>query len=65
MEPSPGSVEAMVERLTNYGFDARVELSPAEGEPLTVQLTRERLSLLELEEGQIVWVRAATERVFA
>ena len=30
-----------------------------------VQLTRDRLELLELEEGQIVWVRAARERTFA
>ena len=64
-EPEDGAVEAMIERITTYGFDARIELTPAEGEPLTVQLTRERLDLLELAEGQIVWVRAARERTFA
>ena len=63
--PSADSVEAMVERITLYGFDARVELTPADGEVLTVQLTRAGLEELELEQGQIVWVRAACERVFA
>jgi sulfate/thiosulfate transport system ATP-binding protein len=64
-EPEPGAVEAIIERITTYGFDARIELAPGDGEPLTVQLTRERLDLLELDEGQIVWVRAARERTFA
>ena len=63
--PSADSVEAMIERITLYGFDARVELTPAEGDVLTVQLTRQGLEELELEQGQIVWVRAARERVFA
>jgi len=63
--PANGAVEALVERITTYGFDARIDLAPAEGESLTVQLTRERLDLLELEEGEIVWVRAARERTFA
>jgi sulfate transport system ATP-binding protein len=63
--PSADSVEAMIERITLYGFDARVELTPAEGNLLTVQLTRQGLEELELEQGQIVWVRAVRERVFA
>jgi sulfate transport system ATP-binding protein len=65
LEPDDGTVEAMVERITNYGFDARVELVTGDGDPLTVQLTRERLELLELEHHQIVWVRASRERIFA
>jgi sulfate transport system ATP-binding protein len=64
-EPDDGSVEALIERITTFGFDARIELQPAEGDPLTVQLTRDRLDLLELQQGQIVWVRAARERTFA
>jgi sulfate transport system ATP-binding protein len=63
--PTPDAVEAMVERITLYGFDARVELSPADGEPLTIQLTRQSLLERELQQGQIVWVRAAREQVFA
>jgi sulfate transport system ATP-binding protein len=60
-----GSVEALVERITPHGFDARVELTGADGEPITVQLTRDRLCELELEQGQIVRVRAGLGRVFA
>jgi hypothetical protein len=30
-----------------------------------VQLTRDRLDVLELRRGQIVWLRVAAERVFA
>jgi sulfate transport system ATP-binding protein len=63
-EPGDGSVEAMIERITPYGFDARVELTGANGEPLTVQLTRDHLLELELEQGQIVRVRAGRGRVF-
>ena len=63
--PGRSTVEAMIDRITTYGFDARIELTSREDEPLTVQLTRERLDLLELEEGQIVWVRAPGAREFA
>ena len=63
--PLTGGVEAMIERITPFGFDARVEMVTADAEPVTVQLTRERLDRLELERGQIVWVRAENERVFA
>jgi len=64
-EPGDGAVEALVERITTYGFDARIELTPGEGDQLTIQMTRERLEQLEVEEGQIVWVQAAAERTFA
>jgi sulfate transport system ATP-binding protein len=64
-EPVDGSVEAMVDRISRLGFEARVELSDAEGEPIAVQVTRDRLEQLELERGQIVWVRSDRERVFA
>ena len=63
--PAPDAVEAMIERITLYGFDARIELVPAEGDVLIVQLTRQSLVERELEEGQIVWVRPAREQVFA
>jgi sulfate transport system ATP-binding protein len=63
-DPVPDGVEAMVMRITHFGFEARVELSAADGDPLLVQLTRDRLEQLELERGQIVWVRPARERFF-
>jgi sulfate transport system ATP-binding protein len=64
-EQNGDAVEALVERVTLYGFDARVELTGATGDPLALQLTREQLEELELERGQIVWVRAAREQLFA
>jgi sulfate transport system ATP-binding protein len=63
--PTTETIEVLIERITEYGFDARVELTAADGTPLTARLTRERLDRLELERGQIVWVRADRERVFA
>jgi sulfate/thiosulfate transport system ATP-binding protein len=63
--PADGGVEAQIERSARYGFDARVELVAADGDPLQVQITRERLEELELERGQIVWVVAQQEREFA
>jgi sulfate/thiosulfate transport system ATP-binding protein len=63
-EPVDGGVEAMIERISSLGFDARIELASADGGSVTVQLTREKLEELELEEGQIVWVRPARDRVF-
>jgi len=64
-DPAPGGIEARVERITRYGFDARIELTTADGEPLLVQLTRERLEELELEPGQIVWAVPHRDRSFA
>ena len=63
-DPVPDGVEAMVMRVTHFGFEARVELAAADGDALLVQLTRDRLEELELEQGQIVWVRPARERFF-
>ncbi len=63
-DPVPSGLEAQVERVAPYGFDARVELVAADGRLLTVQLTRDLLDELELERGAIVWVRPVRERVF-
>jgi sulfate transport system ATP-binding protein len=65
LEPEPGAVEAQVERVTVLGFEARLDVLTADGEQLTVQLTREQLEELELARGDIVWVRASRERAFA
>ena len=65
VDAAAGAVDAVVERVTHYGFDARVELTTADGAPLVAQLTREHLEDLEVEQGQSVWVKAGRERVFA
>src|SRR5437764_2220046 len=57
LEPEDGSWEAMIERVVHLGFEVRVELTLASHRRLWVQLTRARATELELEPGQIVWVR--------
>jgi sulfate transport system ATP-binding protein len=65
LDPSDGGVEAMIDRVTALGFEARIELVSGDGDALSVQLTRDRLEELELQRGQIVWVRLARERALA
>jgi sulfate transport system ATP-binding protein len=62
---SPNAEEAMIERIVHLGFEVRVELVRADREKVWAQLTRDQCEELELADGQIVYVRAAQERVFA
>jgi sulfate transport system ATP-binding protein len=62
--PADGAVEAMIERIVHLGFEVRVELTPAEGDPLWAQLTRAQAEELELAEKQIVYVRPSRKKVF-
>jgi sulfate transport system ATP-binding protein len=55
----------MVERLVHLGFEVRVELLRDDGESLSAQLTREQVEALELQGGQIVYVRPIRQKVFA
>jgi sulfate transport system ATP-binding protein len=55
----------MVERLVHLGFEVRVELVRGDGEQLSAQLTRDQADALELERGQIVYVRPTRQTVFA
>jgi sulfate transport system ATP-binding protein len=64
LEPEEGCSEAMVERVVHLGFEVRVELVRDDGEHLLVQLTQEEAEQLELERGQIVYVRPRHETVF-
>ena len=57
LEPGDGGLEAMIERVVHLGFEVRVELTLASNRRLWTQLTRARATELELEPGQIVWVR--------
>jgi sulfate transport system ATP-binding protein len=56
-EPRDGALEAQVARVVHLGFEVRVELELDGGEPLSVQLTRDESAELELNAGDIVWVR--------
>jgi sulfate/thiosulfate transport system ATP-binding protein len=57
--------EAMVERIVHLGFEVRVELLRDDGEQLGVQITRDEAEHLELETGQIVYVRPTRQTTFA
>jgi sulfate transport system ATP-binding protein len=65
LESNGATQEAMVERLVHLGFEVRVELVRDDGEQLSAQLTREQVEALELQRGQIVYVRPTRQTVFA
>jgi sulfate transport system ATP-binding protein len=64
LEPNGSTQEAMVQRLVHLGFEVRVELVRDDGETLLAQLTREQVEGLELQHGQIVYVRPTRQTVF-
>jgi sulfate/thiosulfate transport system ATP-binding protein len=64
LEQDVGCSEAMVERVVHLGFEVRVELVRDDGEHLVAQLTQDQVQHLELERGQIVYVRPSRETVF-
>ena len=57
--PSDGGREAPVARVSHLGFEVRVELVLAEGDPVFAQLTRTEAEELDLTTGDIVWLRTA------
>ena len=65
LEPNGATQEAMVQRLVHLGFEVRVELVRDDGEVLSAQLTREQVESLELQPGQIVYVRPTRQTVFS
>ena len=50
-EPNGKTIEAMIERIVHLGFEVRVELTLTDGEQFSVQLTRDEVDQLELDEG--------------
>jgi sulfate transport system ATP-binding protein len=52
-----GSQQAVITRIVRLGFEVRVELLPADGDPVVAQLSRTEAEQLELVEGQIVHAR--------
>jgi sulfate transport system ATP-binding protein len=65
LEPNGSTQEAMVQRLVHLGFEVRVELVRDDGETMSAQLTREQVEGLELQHGQIVYVRPTRQTVFS
>jgi sulfate transport system ATP-binding protein len=64
-EPNGTTSEAMVERLVHLGFEVRADLVLGDGQRLQAQITRDGAEELELQPGQIVYVRPSRVRVFA
>jgi sulfate transport system ATP-binding protein len=62
--PADHAEEAMIERIVRLGFEVRVELTLADGDPLIAQLTRQQVDELELVERQIVYVLPSRAKVF-
>src|SRR5262249_62324981 len=65
LEPNGSTTEAMIERIVHLGFEVRVELVREDGERLHVQVTRDEAEQLELEPGQIGFVRPMRQTTFS
>jgi sulfate transport system ATP-binding protein len=63
--PEDGAVQAMIDRVTPLGFETRIEATTADGEAVSVQLTRHEATELELAATDVVWLRPHRVRVFA
>jgi sulfate/thiosulfate transport system ATP-binding protein len=64
LEPNGSTREAMIERVVHLGFEVRVDLVREDGERIFVQLTRDEVEQLELEQGQIVFVSPTRQTTF-
>ncbi len=65
LEPDGADAEAMIERLIHLGFEVRAELLLADGQRVLAQLSRDEVEQLDLERGQIVYVRPSRGRALA
>ena len=64
-ERNGSTQEAQVERIVRLGFETRIELVRDDGERLNAQLTRDEADQLELQAGDIVYVRTRREKTFS
>ena len=62
--PDPRSEEAQIERIVHLGFEVRIELALGDGKHVWAQLTKAQVEELELDEGEIVYLRPRRQRVF-
>jgi sulfate/thiosulfate transport system ATP-binding protein len=56
--------EARVARMSRVGFMIKIELSLDDGQPLSVELTRDRVAELGIGEGDRVFVNLREARIF-
>jgi sulfate/thiosulfate transport system ATP-binding protein len=64
LEPNGSTEEVMIDRIVHLGFEVRVEFTLNDGRQAWAQLTREEADRLDLDPGQIVYVRTSGSRVF-
>lgn len=64
-DSEPGTHEGLVQRVVRVGFEVRVELVLADGQTITVTITRRDAAELELALGQIVYLRHEHGQVLA
>ncbi|MGA2924406.1 MAG: TOBE-like domain-containing protein [Solirubrobacteraceae bacterium] len=58
LAPDPEAIEAMVSRVVHLGFEVRIELELPDGTLARAQLTRAQTDELELEHGDVVYVKS-------
>ena len=63
-EPRDNATEAMVMRVVHLGFEVRVELALDGDHLVSVQITRDQAEQLELQSGDIVYVRGGGSPAF-
>jgi sulfate/thiosulfate transport system ATP-binding protein len=64
VHPGEGTDEALLQRIVHLGFEVRLELALADGRKVSAQTTNEQAEELELEAGQIVYVRPRRATTF-
>jgi len=63
-DADPQTEEGMVQRIVALGFEIRVEFVLSDGTEVWAQLTRSELQRLELQEGQIAYLRPSQAKSF-
>ena len=63
-QPQPGSVPAVLRRLTHLGRDIQAELTLASGEVVVAQLPRERVDVREFQAGDALHITSRESRTF-
>ena len=63
-ETAPGAKQALIQRIVMLGFETRVEVTLDDGDDFWVQLTKTEAELLELTEGEIVFLQPRRSKSF-
>jgi sulfate transport system ATP-binding protein len=64
-DDEPGAGQAIIARVARVGFEVRIQAALGDGTLVPVLATRQQADELELQAGQIVWLRVHRTREFA